>query len=168
MTGVQTCALPICFINDIRVGGKNGTVTGFLHNATVCDRLGYTPESGEIGGDLRNPNYANRNEVARDYNTTILVVNAEGQRIWSAFSYGVAHFIVAENSVDTLAVNIGTDNIGSETAQLVVRGGDFVGINILRFNGHSFNVEDGGVITLYTRLAIGDKTEETVKNQTAN
>lgn len=157
-----------CFINDIRVGGKNGTVTGFLHNATVCDRLGYTPESGEIGGNMKNPNYANRNEVARDYNTTILVVNAEGQRIWSAFSYGVAHFIVAENSVGTLAVNIGTDNIGSETAQLVVRGGDFVGINILRFNGHSFDVEDGGVITLYTRLAIGDKTEETVKNQTAN
>ena len=75
---------------------------------------------------------------------------------------------MTENSVDTLAVNIGTDNIGSETAQLVVRGGDFVGINILRFNGHSFDVEDGGVITLYTRLAIGDKTEETVKNQTAN
>ncbi|MBE6619791.1 MAG: hypothetical protein E7625_00300 [Ruminococcaceae bacterium] len=152
-----------CFINDMRVGGKNGTITGFLHNATVCDRLGYTPESGEIGGDLKNPNYANRNEVARDYNTTIHVVDAEGQRIWNAFSYGVAHFIVAENSIDTLAVNIGTDNIGSETAQMVIRGGDFVAINVLRFNGHSYDAEDGAKVKLYSRLAIGDKTEETEK-----
>ena len=152
-----------CFINDIRVGGKNGTVTGFLHNATVCDRVAYTPESGELGGNMLNPDYANRNEVARDYNTTIWVEDAEGQRIWNAFSYGVAHFIVAEDSYDTLAVNIGTDNIGSKTAQLVIDGGDFTGINILRYNGHSYDVEDGAQVTLYSRLAIGDKTEDTEK-----
>ena len=152
-----------CFINDMRVGGKNGTITGFLHNATVCDRVGYTPESGEINGEMKNPNYGNRNEVGRDYNTTIWVVNAEGQRIWNAFSYGVAHFIVAENSTDTLAVNIGTDNIGSETAQMVIRGGDFVAINVLRFNGHSYDAEDGAKVKLYSRLTIGDKTEETEK-----
>ena len=152
-----------CFINDIRVGGKNGTVTGFLHNATVCDRVAYTPESGELGGNMLNPNYSNRNEVARDYNTSIWVVDAEGQRIWNAFSYGVAHFIVAEDSYDTLAVNIGTDNIGSKTAQMVISGGDFTGINILRYNGHSYDAEDGARVTLYSRLAIGDKTEDTVK-----
>ena len=152
-----------CFINDIRVGGKNGTVTGFLHNATVCDRVAYVPESGELGGTMLNPNYSNRNEVARDYNTTMIVEDAEGQRIWNAFSYGVAHFIVAKDSYDTLVVNIGTDNIGSKTAQLVIDGGDFTGINILRYNGHSYDVEDGAQVTLYSRLAIGDKTEDTEK-----
>ncbi len=152
-----------CFINDIRVGGLNGTVTGFLHNATVCDRVSYVPESGELGGTMLNPNYSNRNEVARDYNTTMWIVNAEGQKIWNAFSYGVAHFIKAEQSEGTLAVNIGTDNIGSETAQMVVIGGDFTAINVLRYNGHSFDAEDGAKVTIYTRLAIGDKTEDTVK-----
>jgi hypothetical protein len=70
---------------------------------------------------------------------------------------------VAEDSYDTLAVNIGTDNIGSKTAQMVIRGGDFTGINILRYNGHSYDVEDGARVTLYSRLAIGDKTEDTEK-----
>lgn len=152
-----------CFINDIRVGGLNGTVTGFLHNATVCDRVSYVPESGELGGAMLNPNYSNRNEVARDYNTSIWVVDAEGQKIWNAFSYGVAHFIKAEDSVGTLAVNIGTDNINNQTAQMVVVGGDFTAINVLRYNGHSFDAEDGAKVTIYTRLAIGDKTEDTVK-----
>ena len=152
-----------CFINDIRVGGLNGTVTGFLHNATVCDRVSYAPESGELGGTMLNPNYSNRNEVARDYNTSIWVVDAEGQKIWNAFSYGVAHFIKAEQSTGTLAVNIGTDNINNKTAQMVVVGGDFTAINVLRYNGHSFDVEDGAKVTIYTRLAIGDKTEDTVK-----
>jgi hypothetical protein len=77
----------------------------------------------------------------------------------------VAHFIYAENSEGTLAVNIGTDNIGSKTAQMVVSGGDFTAINVLRYNGHSYDVVDGGRITLYSRLAIGDKTEDTVKDE---
>ncbi|MBR5616516.1 MAG: hypothetical protein IKW66_06815, partial [Clostridia bacterium] len=157
-----------CFINDIRVGGEGGNVTGFLHNATVCDRIAFTPESGELGGDMLNPAYSNRNEVGRDYDTAIIVVDGYNQRIWNAFAYGVAHFIYAENSKGTLAVNIGTDNIGSKTAQMVVSGGDFTAINVLRYNGHSYDVLDGGYITLYSRLAIGDKTEGTVKNETAN
>ena len=157
-----------CFINDIRVGGEGGTVTGFLHNATVCDRIGFTPESGELGGEMINPAYSNRNEVGRDYDTAIIVVDAYNQRIFNAFAYGVAHFIYAQDSEGTLAVNIGTDNIGSKTAQMVVSGGDFTAINVLRYNGHSYDVLEGGRITLYTRLAIGDKTEGTVKNETGN
>lgn len=154
-----------CFINDIRVGGEGGTVTGFLHNCTVCDRIGFTPESGELGGTMINPSYSNRNEVGRDYDTVIMVIDAYNQRIWNAFAYGVAHFIYAENSEGTLAVNIGTDNIGSKTAQMVVSGGDFTAINVLRYNGHSYDVVDGGRITLYSRLTIGDKTEDTVKDK---
>ena len=157
-----------CFINDIRVGGEGGTITGFLHNCTVCDRVSYKPESGELGGEMLNPSYTNRNEVARDYDTAIIVVDAYGQRIWNAFAYGVKNFIYAEDSEGTLAVNIGTDNINNRTAQLVVSGGDFTAINVLRYNGHSYDVLDGGRITLYSRLAIGDKTEDTVKNETAN
>jgi hypothetical protein len=130
--------------------------------------VSYKPESGELGGEMLNPNYTNRNEVARDYDTAIIVVDAYGQRIWNAFAYGVKNFIYAEDSEGTLAVNIGTDNINNRTAQLVVSGGDFTAINVLRYNGHSYDVLDGGRITLYSRLAIGDKTEDTVKNETAN
>ncbi len=152
-----------CYINDIRVGGKNGTITGFLHNCTVRWRIGFKAEATEDPGNTALAGYQDGNYVARDYNTSIQVVDAEGQRIWNAFSYGVAHFIESINSKDTLAVNIGTDNIGDTTAQLVIRGGDFTAINVLRYNGHSYDVYDDPVVTLYARLAINDKTEDTLK-----
>ncbi len=152
-----------CYINDVRVGGKNGTITGFLHNCTVRWRIGFKPEATENPGATALPGYQDGNYVARDYNTSIIIVDAEGQRIWNAFSYGVATFIEAKNSKDTLAVNFGTDNIGDTTAQMVIRGGDFTGINILRYNGHSYDVHDGAEVTLYSRLAINDKSEDTLK-----
>ena len=145
-----------CYINDVRVGGKNGTLTGFLHNATIRLRLGYTGRYNDVP-DM-DPNY-----VARIYNTTIEIVNAENERIWSAFSYGVAHMVSATDSTGTLIVNLGSDNIGDSTAQHVISGGDYTAINIMRYNGISYEAKNGAKVTLYSRLAIGDKFEDTVK-----
>ena len=145
-----------CYINDIRVGGKNGVVTGMLHNCTVMARhgLGITyPET---------PGYASDNHVARDYNATIVVEEAENQIIFNCFSYGVRNLIHQIDSKNTLAINIGADNIGDTSPQLLLEGGSFVGINILRFNGVSCEYTKGTSVRLYSRLGIGEKREETL------
>jgi hypothetical protein len=69
--------------------------------------------------------------------------------------------IVNRDSVDTLAVNIGSDNIGSKAAQLKMESGSMVVINSMRYNGYSFGYVDGD-FEVYNRITINDKTEETV------
>lgn len=146
-----------CFINDIRAGGTDGTICEFLHNATVRMRIGFTTTYDE------DPNYKDANYVARDTNTTIELLGAQNERVWSAFSYGVAHMISAINSTGTLVVNMGTDNIGDNTAQMVIFGGDYTGLNMMRYNGHSVDIENGARVKLYSRLAIWDKSEGNIK-----
>ncbi len=146
-----------CFINDIRAGGTDGTICEFLHNATVRMRIGFTTTYDE------DPNYKDANYVARDTNTTIELIGAKNERVWSVFSYGVAHMMKATNSTGTLVVNMGTDNIGDNTAQMVVFGGDYTGLNMMRYNGHSIDIENGAKVKLYSRLAIWDKSEGNIK-----
>lgn len=146
-----------CFLNDIRVGGKDGRVIGFLHNATVRMRVGF-PRQWEDRTDYRDANY-----VARDYCTSIQVDGAENEWIWDVFSYGVATMVKATASKNTRVIQIGTDNIGDTTPQMHIVGGDFTAINIMRYNGHSYDAENGAKVTLYSRLAINDKTEGNVK-----
>ncbi len=145
-----------CYINDIRVGGKDGYVVGMLHNCTVMDRhgLGITYPA--------TPGYASNNHVARDYNATIVVEDAVNQTIFNSFSYGVRNLIHQINSENTLAVNIGADNIGDTSPQMLLEGGEFTGINILRFNGVSCEYTDGTTVRLYSRLGINERREETL------
>ena len=145
-----------CYINDIRVGGKNGYVIGMLHNCTVMDRhgLGITYPATE--------GYASNNHVARVYNASIVVEDAENQKIFNCFSYGVRNLIHQIDSKNTLAVNIGADNIGDTSPQMLLDGGSFVGINILRFNGVSCEYTDGTAVRLYSRLGINERREETL------
>lgn len=154
-----------CYLNDLRVGGKNGTVTGFLHNGTVRGRAGFeSPHDIRVtAGNAPSDVFEDVNWHGRQNCTSFIVEQAEGERIWNNFSFGVTHMIYAKNSCDTWAVNLGTDNINGATAQVVVDGGDYTAINVLRYNGHSFDLLGGGKITLYTRLAIWDKSEKTVK-----
>ena len=149
-----------CIINDVRVGGKNGVINGFLHNGTVRARIGFEASEmcGGTGTGRNDTNY-----YGRQHCTTFVLDGAEGERIWNCFSYGVRHMIEAKGSKDTLVANLGSDNLLEQNAQMVVSGGDFTAINILRYNGHSFDLLGGGKLKLYTRLAIWDKSEQTVK-----
>lgn len=145
-----------CFINDIRVGGKNGTVLGLLHNCTVMDRHGLPFTYSETEG------YASNNDVGRAYNSCIIVDGAENESIINSFAYGVRNLIYAKNSNNTLAVNIGADNIGRKTPQLLLEGGSFTAVNVLRYNGTSCEYSKGTALQLYNRLTINDKTESTL------
>ncbi len=145
-----------CFINDIRVGGKGGYVIGMLHNCTVMDRHGLPITFPATDG------YASNNHVARDYNASIVVENAENQVIFNCFSYGVRNLIHQINSQNTLAVNIGADNIGDTSPQLLLEGGSFTAINVLRYNGVSCEYTQGTKVRLYSRLGINEKREDTL------
>ena len=149
-----------CIINDVRAGGKNGVINGFLHNGTVRVRIGYAarPMCEGTGTDQNDTNY-----YGRQHCTTFILDRSEGERIWNCFSYGVRHMIEATEGKDTLVVNLGSDNLLERHAQTVTFGGDLTAINILRYNGHSFDLLGDGKLRLYTRLAIWDKGEKTVK-----
>jgi hypothetical protein len=108
------------------------------------------------------PGFASDNHVARVYNASIVVEDAQDQIIFNCFSYGVRNLIHQIDSKNTLAVNIGADNIGDAAPQMLLEGGAFVGINILRFNGVSCEYTDDTSVRLYSRLAINERREETL------
>ncbi len=147
-----------CIINDVRVGGKNGVVTGFLHNGTVRARIGFSAEkmSAGTGSDQNDTNY-----YGRIHCTSFIVENAENQRIWNVFSYGVQHMVHTVNSKNTLIVSIGTDNIGDGGSQFLLYGGDTTVIGVLRYNAISYELENDAALTIYSRLGINEKEEET-------
>jgi hypothetical protein len=68
--------------------------------------------------------------------------------------------IVNRNSEGTLAVNIGSDNIGKEAAQLVMESGSFVVVNSMRYNGSSLEYKEGD-FEVYNRITINKKGELT-------
>ncbi len=150
---VTTC----CYYNTYLLGGKNGYVSGCLQNGNAIPR----------GGVPYLENWLIETNIFTDLFDPILRLNcryivldgAESQTVYNTFAYGCANLIVNRNSENSLAVNIGSDNIGSDSAQLVMESGSFTVINSMRYNGHSYDRESGN-LKLYNRITINDKTEE--------
>ena len=136
-----------------------GVLMGCLQNGTALTRTAapglqnWMPESN-IFTHLFDP-------ILRLKANYIIIQDAVGQRVINTFCYGCATFLTNNNAVNTLVINVGSDNIGSKTAQLVVNSGSLVQINAMRYNGHSYD-HNGGSIRLYNRLTINNKTEKTV------
>ena len=151
-----------CYYNTFLVGGKNGMIAGCLQNGTVLCRTGLSElmvdplAEADIFNGLFNP-------ITRRENKFIIVRGADGQQIYNTFVYGCANMIVCEDS-SVLAVNIGSDNIGSRTAQLVMHSGDMTVINAMRYNGVSYE-HSSGTLRLYNRLTIENKKEQTYIEQ---
>ncbi len=78
------------------------------------------------------------------------------------FAYGVATLIDAKDATGLLAVNIGADNIGKETPLLKTSGGDALVVNMMRYNGFSYE-NDGTSLRIYNRLSIREWDEENIK-----
>ena len=149
-------------VAPVLVGGKNGMIAGCLQNGTVLCRTGLSQlmvdplAEADIFNGLFNP-------ITRVENKFIIVRDAEGQQIYNTFVYGCANMIVCEDS-GVLAVNIGSDNIGSRMAQLVMHSGEMTVINAMRYNGISYE-HYGGTLRLYNRLTIENKKEQTYIEQ---
>lgn len=153
---VTTC----CYYNTFRLGGKNGMLNGCLQNGTVIYRTNksggflqnWPGDEAQIWVELFDP-------ITRQYNQYIVLDGATDQQIYNTFIYGCANMIVCNNST-ALVANIGSDNIGSKKAQLVMNSGKMVVINSMRYNGTSIS-HTGGEFEVYNRITINLKNEET-------
>ena len=152
---VTTC----CYYNTFIVGGKGGVLSGCLQNGTVIYRTSgnglqnWPTVEGQIWAELFDP-------ITRQSNLYIIVDGATDQLIYNTFIYGCANMVVNRNSEGTLAVNIGSDNIGSNAAQLVMESGSMVVINSMRYNGTSIEYVEGD-FEVYNRITINKKGELT-------
>lgn len=144
-----------CLENAMAVGGKNGVVEGCLQNGTVLDRSAIKTYIGTIEGDSFDKLF---NAMSRLTTTYIKVEKAEGQSILNTFCYGAATFLSSANSSCT-AINIGADNLGTNTPMVSVTKGSMTVVNMMRYNGLSYE-NNGGKVKFYNRLTIAQKEEE--------
>lgn len=151
-------AVTCCLNNAITVGGKNGTVENCLQNATVLSRMGSTGHYSAFNeGNLFTHVF---NAVTRPGTTYIrMAANADGERVMNTFAYGV-HTLVESAGKNTGLCNLGADNLGG--VMLNVTGGSLNGVNLMRWNGSSYEAASGATVHLYNRLTINNKTEPNV------
>ena len=150
---VTTC----CYYNTYLLGGKNGMLNGCLQNGTVLARTSANHlqnwlSEGNVFTDLFDP-------ITRPNTKYIVLEGAADQQVYNTFAYGVANMIVCNDST-ALVVNIGSDNLGTKKAQIVMNSGKLVTINSMRWNGTSYE-HNGGTLEMYNRLTINIKDEET-------
>ena len=149
-----------CYLNTFRVGGTGGVLTRCLQNGTV---MAETAQSGldrwVSGGHMAAWIF---DYVTRSQCDVILVENAKDQLIYNAFVYGGKTIVHNVNSENTLAVNVGSDNIGSDASQIMQNGGSLSAINVMRYNGYSYELISGK-LNLYNRIAINEVGERTLE-----
>ncbi len=146
-----------CYKETITVGGKNAVIEGCLQNGNVlcrCSTKGisnWVPETQIF--DIVFP-------ITRSECTYIRLVDAENATVFNTFAYGVHHLVVSDNSKNTMIANVGADNLGGTL--LVTNGGSTTGVNIMRWNGSSYE-NNGGKLLLLNRITINDKYETAVE-----
>ena len=150
----------VWYTNIMAVGGKNGIVEGCLYNPSNYARNGYNiPEwsAGERGifKTLIDP-------ITRVRTNAIIVDDSENQLIFNTFAYGVKTFLVNNGGKNLTLVNVGADNIGKEAPLINTNGGSLIGVNIMRYNGYSYE-NNGTGLKLYNRLSINEFIEPAVE-----
>ena len=149
-----------CYYNAIRAGGDGGRIEGCLQNGTVLVRCGAKLSSfgknmiteGDLFGD-----YFPITQKSCSY---IIITGGSGEFIYNTFAYGIGIFLTNRGAENTVAVNVGCDNIGN--CQFKVDGGSVTAIGALRYAGKSYKITDGK-LKLYARLAINDKNEDSLE-----
>ena len=88
--------------------------------------------------------------------------------IYNTFAYGPATLVTCNDNSTALVANVGCDNVGgyglygsSESPMIVVNGGELTIINMMRWNGTSYQL-NGGTLKMYNRLTINIKNEATL------
>ena len=151
--GVYSC----CWYNTFRLGGKNGTIKNSLHNGNMVLRTKAKglPENWPVEGvtpDVINP-------IIRTKAQYLILDGSSNEVVNGVFAYGVHDFLMNRNAENTLAVNVGTDNIGDDGAQFTQESGSMTVINAMRYNGHSYDCL-GGSVSFYNRIGIRETKEK--------
>ena len=163
---VSTC----CYYNTFLLGGKNGMLSGCLQNGTVlvrCSIPGRENWIQETQDELHGILFA---EILGKYGKYIILSGAENETIYNTFAYGAATLITCNDNSTALVANIGCDNVGgyglygsSKSPMIVVNSGKLTVINMMRWNGTSYQ-HNGGTLEMYNRITINIK-DETTYNQ---
>ena len=132
-----------CYYNSYRLGGKNGMLRGCLHNPTMIGRINV--EGLEDWGEASKSRVQITNPITRRYLQHIIVDHAENELIYCMFAYGAKNLLVNESSENTVVTNVGSDNLNALGAQFVNKNGSLTVINALRFNGHTYDNENGDI-----------------------
>ena len=161
---VSTC----CYYNTFLLGGKNGMLSGCLQNGTVLVRCAIPGRQNwihETQDELHGILFA---EILGKYAKYIILSGAENQTIYNTFAYGPATLVTCNDGSTALVANVGCDNVGgyglygsSKSPMIVVNGGEMTVINMMRWNGSSYQL-NGGTLKMYNRLTIGIKNEATL------
>lgn len=139
-----------CYYNSYIVGGQNGMMKGCLQNATIVSRVKLEGLEGWV--ESSKSRYQMTNPILRKSLQNIIVEDAENEVLYSVFAYGTKNLIVNRNSENTIATNIGSDNLNAFAAQVVNQDSSMTVINSLRFNGHTYDNENGD-LRIYNPIA---------------
>ncbi|MCQ2426073.1 MAG: glycoside hydrolase family 55 protein [Lachnospiraceae bacterium] len=147
-----------CYYNDLKLGGKNGYVSDFLHNATIPVRrdtaLFSFPDGSDFGSFL---NSSLKNNVS------IILDGAENETLLHIFSYGVNEMIRSSNSTGTLVQHVGTDGM-TDGYQFHLIDGDLRAINAMRCGGNSV-MQEGGTLNVHNRMKLSDPYEGEIRGK---
>jgi hypothetical protein len=173
-----------CYLNSILAGGEGGVVEGCLHNGTAITRSPVPESEGWISENrifeelfpitrrgLRPmkedetmgppPDHgipmAEKESDVRGGCVYLILRGAKNQTVYNTFAYGVGSLLRAEDCKGIFLCNLGADNIAHP--QMIYQNSEVHGVNIMRYNGSSYEIE-GGRVSLYNRLTILDKHEE--------
>lgn len=130
-----------CYYNTFLVGGKNGVIRNCLQNPTMVTRI--QCEALENWGNASRGFTEVTNPITRKYLQNIIVQDAENELIFGILAYGARNLLVNKNSVNTVAINMGSDNMNALGAQYINKDAELTVINTLRYNGHSYDNING-------------------------
>lgn len=145
-----------CVSNAMSVGGNNGLIEGCLQNGNTFCRMALSqdvvtpvPET-QVFEMVFDP-------ILRQQSVFIQVQkDAKGQMIFNSFAYGVKTLISSGGTVKV--INVGADNIGSDTPMVDAWNGTMHVTNMMRYNGFSYSCKNA-MIAIYNRLTIAHKEE---------
>ena len=160
---VTTC----CYYNTFLLGGKNGMLSGCLQNGTVIARCAIPERQNwiqESSDELHGILFA---QILGKYGKYIILSGAENETIYNTFAYGSETLITCNDNSTAVVANIGCDNVGgyglygsSKSPMIVMNSGDLTIINMMRWNGTSYQ-HNGGTLKMYNRITINIKNEAT-------
>lgn len=177
----------LCYRNAILAGGEGGVIEGCLQNGTVLTRMTAPDAEGMISesrifeelfpitrrglppmkrdercgppiGNVR-PNERTEKPEERRGCVYLRLRGAKDETVFNTFAYGVGSLLLAEGSEGLRLCNLGADNIAHP--QMIFKESTACGVNLMRYNGSSFEIH-GGEISLLNRLTILDKYEENI------
>ncbi|WP_350276205.1 discoidin domain-containing protein [Kribbella sp. HUAS MG21] len=124
------------FDHAIAIGpGRNGRIEGVLSNGNAVTRVGY-----------QQPYWMNEGRIfelvidkyMRKTAKIVTVDGARGLTLLNVFAYGFHDGLVV-NSGQVTAVNLGTDNLGTDGHTVKVTSGEVEATNLARYNGATLN-----------------------------